>query len=248
MNKGDLRVIGPGMMPIRRPDAFLYRDALLRLLEQNDGFERFDTMMDWYGDQSGVFKKFLFLVVRFIRHGGKVLREGAGTREAAQQQMNLMFSIMDMFSMLTPRELMQMFPVDKRYDGKRWEEKDYFFTMEKLRVLDWDKPVGEQADAFELLIDYQNMDIDLLVVEVMMSMSLLRQFQGQPGIMEEFMQENGVTPLILHEKEGYLYDPATGKSHALRKPRKRIPKWLKVISCTGATGAEGPPGSNPSVE
>lgn len=226
MDKGKLRVI-TGSTPVRRPDLELYRRALLRFHGRCGEVIRPDTMEQWSKNED--FKKFLFLTVRFVRYGRKQLRDAIANEEDAKMQMDFMFSVLDMVSLLTPRELMQMFPVEKRYDGDKYQEKDYFYTMENLQGLNWDEGIRGQMDVFELLYDYQNIDLNLLMVEVMMSMSIMRQFQGGSGIMEEFIEEQGVTPHILHEKEGYLYDPATGKSQPVIKPKKRVPKWVKVI-------------------
>lgn len=224
MDKTKFRVISAKKKPAQRIDAYFYGNALLRL------FQRCGDLVntgDWREYEE--FKKSLFLIVRFIRYGMRNLRETVSCIEDARQRMNLMFAVLDMISLLTPRELLQMFPVEKQYDGKKYQEKDYFYTMEKLQSLDMDKIIQEQIDVFKFLMDYLNIDIDSLMVEVMMAMSTLRQFQGKLGIMEEFMEDHGVTPLILHEKEGYLYAPFTGGSQPVSKPKKRVPKWMKII-------------------
>lgn len=73
--------------------------------------------------------------------------------------------VMGAIGRLTPTELLQMYPVDKEYDGKRWGTKDYFYTMDRLRRLTADKPIGDAQDAACLLWDYQNRDLTWLLLQ-----------------------------------------------------------------------------------
>lgn len=73
--------------------------------------------------------------------------------------------VMGAIGRLTPTELLQMYPVDKKYDGKRWGEKDYFYTMDRLRHLPANKPIGDAQDVACLLWDYQNRDLTWLLLQ-----------------------------------------------------------------------------------
>ena len=64
-------------------------------------------------------------------------------------------SIFGVLGCLTLRNFVTTFPVDKYYKGAKWEEKDYFYTMEVLKDMDWDKPIGRDKLS-ELLWDYEN--------------------------------------------------------------------------------------------
>lgn len=65
---------------------------------------------------------------------------------------------------LTPSELEQMYPVIKEYDGEKWGSKDYFYTMDKLRRLPVDNPIGDENDVACLLWDYQNADLEFIIL------------------------------------------------------------------------------------
>ena len=73
--------------------------------------------------------------------------------------------VMDTIGRLTPMELLRMFPVTKEYDGKKWGTKDYFYTLEQLRRLPADKPIGDAQDVAVLLWDYQNWDLTFLLLQ-----------------------------------------------------------------------------------
>jgi len=56
----------------------------------------------------------------------------------------------------------------------------------------------------------------------------LRRMDGQPGIMEQWAQENGFKTYTMHtDSKGrqYLFDKETGKTMKVRKLR---PQYLKV--------------------
>ena len=94
---------------------------------------------------------------------------------------------------MTPSEFMTVFPIEKRYDGDRYEVKDYHYTMAELRKIGLNKPIGEHAQ--ELLFDYQNRHVKKFNLFKMTIADHLRAYQGQPSMIEEFMAEIGVTPM-----------------------------------------------------
>ena len=120
MDNTRFRII-TGKSSVRRPDKETYRQALLRFHEQYSGLIQFDTMGEW--SRNGSFKKFLFLTIRYIWYGREELRNTIVNKEGAKLHLDFMFSVLDMVSLLTPKELVQMFPVEKRYDGEKYQEK-----------------------------------------------------------------------------------------------------------------------------
>ena len=52
----------------------------------------------------------------------------------------------NLIAMLTPRELMELFPFEKVYDGQKCLAKDYFSTVPDLSRLDLDTPIGDEVD------------------------------------------------------------------------------------------------------
>ena len=128
---------------------------------------------------------------------------------------------------ITPKDLTQIFPITKEYDGKRWETKDYFFTMDALEKHGMDTLIGESVS--EILFDYENWHIRHYEVSKMMILSDLRRYDGHPGLMEEFMGKLGVTPMqMMTDDEGrqFMYDPEKHTSFPLARPR---PRYLKVV-------------------
>lgn len=234
MSERDWKVLVSPGCPVRRPDREMYSRALARLMEQNNDFLTFSGLSEWHEKSPETYSQFLFLCIRIV--GRERRRDGVIIPEMVKRRWELLHSLLEMLSVYSPRELLQQYPVTKRYDGARWEEKDYFFVMQKMQALDQGRPIMEQADMFELLMDYQNTDLELFAVGLMRSLSDMRRLDGHPGVLEEFMAERGVVPVQYHEKEGYIYDPSTGRSYPIKKPRPRVPKWLRVVK--GGSGSD----------
>ncbi|MEK4185676.1 hypothetical protein [Paenibacillus sp. FSL L8-0494] len=130
-------------------------------------------------------------------------------------------------SSLTPSELENIFPIEKKYDGTRYEVKDYFYTKNVLNKLDKSTNIGEKIN--DLLWDYQNWDISLFVVNSMSLVSDIRRSQGQKGLMEEFLDEKNVPYYTMHTDEkgkGYLENSQTGEVTKVQKPK---PRYLNIV-------------------
>jgi len=95
-----------------------------------------------------------------------------------------------LMSQLTPVQFMNTFPIDKTYDGERFECKDYFYTIKIVRALDQDTPIGDKLD--DLLWDYMNMNTRRFQVEIMGLSSDILRAQGKPGILEQWSADKGI--------------------------------------------------------
>jgi hypothetical protein len=137
--------------------------------------------------------------------------------ELAQEQMG----------QLTPNEFMTVFPIKKEYDGQRGGFKDFHSTMEELETIGMDTPIGEHVQS--LLFDYQNRHVIHFNVFKMMVVDRIRACQGQPSMVETFMAERGVYPmLVMTDDSGnqFMYDPNRQTSYPIVK---RFPRYLKLI-------------------
>lgn len=72
--------------------------------------------------------------------------------------------VFDAVKEMTPREFMQIFPIEKRYDGEKWGEKDYFSVMEDVKRHGLDKKITEPE---RFLMDYMNDDVGDFIVRFM---------------------------------------------------------------------------------
>lgn len=147
----------------------LYLDAFIETIEKyKDAIELNDVKM--------YVKRAVFYGVKLIN-----LKEiyDKTTLETVENTFELASSIKSLMGLLTPGELMTIFPVDKVYNGTKWGTKDYFYTMDCINKLDPKELIGEE-NILNFLWDYTNIDLMLFSVNLMGYASKLRQLEGCP--------------------------------------------------------------------
>lgn len=127
-----------------------------------------------------------------------------------------MDNIFNMLGGLTLRNFVTTFPIEKTYDGDKYECKDYFFTMNVLNKMECDKPIGRQAIS-ELFWDYENNDLRHLYVEYMSATSALYKEQTGKGIAEQFCEEHGIPTYTVNRDTGIIKDNATGDIKKMKR-------------------------------
>ncbi|MCI7304338.1 MAG: hypothetical protein SOR93_09645 [Clostridiales Family XIII bacterium] len=136
--------------------------------------------------------------------------------------------LLDMFDVMSPRQVIQLFPIEKTYDGARWEWKDYYYTMEAVNKTGIDNVIGAERSP-EFLMDYQNWDINHFMVTFMLVVSRMRVLQGGMDIMEEWLEKQGVPTYSYYEDKGIMVNRQTGEVAKVEKPKTRVPKYMKVV-------------------
>lgn len=133
-------------------------DRIERIAKLNEIWERqlFDTVMKYTKEYGSLYKlpqdklaKVGLIGIKYIcsyrdvsRENMKLGIEKPKTLEQSQHRFQLIDSIFGVLGCLTLRNFVNTFPIDKTYDGEKWEEKDYFSTMKVLSKMDWDVPIG----------------------------------------------------------------------------------------------------------
>lgn len=196
----------------------LYSTAFINVLknasERFDGFDDYDLdtkrKMIWSGVK----------MVNFMEYEGS-------DYDSLHNIFHIISSINAMIGRLTPRELQTVFPITKEYDGEKYQTKDYFYTKDFIEEFGMDKVIGEEAARFHW--NYDNANLRLFSVQSMGVMSEIRRAEGGKGIMEEFLEEQGVTTYTEVEDEKgrkFLRNNDTDEMVRIRKPR---PRHLKVV-------------------
>lgn len=139
-------------------------------------------------------------------------------RTLAEEQVR--FTVIDgiftILGCLTLRNFVTTFPIEKYYKGAKWEEKDYFYTMEVLKDMDWDKPIGRD-ELSELLWDYDNEELRHAYIEFTTAMSAMYKAQTGKGIMEQWCDDHGIDTYTMDKETGVMKDKQTGD---IMKPKK----------------------------
>lgn len=137
-----------------------------------------------------------------------------------------------LINLMTPKELMNIFPIEKTYDGAKYEVKDYFSTMEAINTIGVDTPIKNYKDsAFGFLWDYSNLDICKYLVSKMIVMSRLNNiFANDITLAGGFAMQNNIPTYEERQMNGkkYLFDSQTGKYTRIQEKKKR-PLYLRVV-------------------
>ena len=135
----------------------------------------------------------------------------------------------NIIGLLTPKQFERMFPIKKEYNGERWQMKDYFSCKKELNSLPQNESILKNKGMFDFLWGYHNEDICSFMVDYMEVIDVVRKFQGQPSIIEEFLGNQGV-PVYRKFKgnngEEYLQNSKAGKVQLLKQP---LPQYIKVV-------------------
>jgi len=129
---------------------------------------------------------------------------------------------------ITPRELTQIYPIAKSYDGDKYGTVDYFSTMEKLEEFGMDELITKDR-VMDVLFNYDNTHIRKYGCTKLCVISDLRRCEGHPGLAEEFFGPLGVGMYKMMTDEygkQFLYDPDKQTTYPVTKPR---PRYLRVI-------------------
>lgn len=169
--------------------------------------------------------------IKFICSLCDVRRENERLKTGYKQSLNeskalsqLIDAVFIMCGHLKLKNFVTTFPISKEYDGAKWECKDYFYTMEVLSGMDWDKSIGREKLS-ELLWDYQNDDLHDAYVEYTCAMSAIYRSQTGKGIMETWCEDNGIDTYTKIEGKNVMKNNQTGELVKLGKK----PSHLQIL-------------------
>ena len=112
---------------------------------------------------------------------------------------------------LTYKEFMEIYPIEKRYDGARWETRDYYSTIEFLSNVDLDSKIGGEKQVMDLFWEYDNWELlDVASANMCIMSAMSRKLLGVDP-----------TEAFLTKEENYAHDSkgnivgvtADGKTH-----------------------------------
>lgn len=131
------------------------------------------------------------------------------TLKEEQVRFTVIDSIFTVLGCLTLRNFVTTFPIEKYYKGAKWEEKDYFYTMDVLKKMDWDKPIGRN-ELSELLWDYENEELRHAYIEFTTVASAILRAQTGRGIAETWCDNMGIPTFTEDKETGIMKNNRTG--------------------------------------
>lgn len=178
-------------------------------------------------DDKTITKRIIFYTVKYF----SVLDIKGMNRENLEGILVFDQMLLNTICELTPAELLTIFPVTKSYDGKRYECKDYFSTMEALQAHGLHEPIRSPETASSLLWAYMNPTVMMYQVHCMSVVSELHSIETGKGLMEQFFEDQGVK---LNTFRKYENDDGKtfmigedGRSFPVKKP---VPRHLKLVN------------------
>ena len=191
----------------------MFKKALINAGESYELTSNFDTESR---------KKLFFSGVKFVN---SLSFNNEDTREVIFDRFQLIEYINSTASELSPKDIQEIFPIEKRYDGARYEMKDYFYTKRFIEEFGEVQPI---QNVFEFLWDYQNIELKIYLIKYLKLLSAIRSAEGNQGIAEEFFKEQGIPTYSLSQGANgkrYLVS-SNGQISIVKKTR---PRYLKVI-------------------
>ncbi|MBG9830778.1 hypothetical protein [Bacillus wiedmannii] len=197
----------------------IYLKMLINALEELKKQDKETTSLS-----RDTYRKAIFAGVRYISKS----KNDVLNYDYLMNRFLLISYLQNLMKVLTPRDFITMFPIDKNYDGDRYEMKDYFFTMNEINKIGMDTPIGENITEF--LWDYQNFkDITLFNLASMSILSKLQKMQGKKTLSEEFAERLGLDTHTKHKESNgkeYITNNRTGATQEVQKNR---PRYLKPV-------------------
>ena len=207
-------------------------DRISKIAKLNEIWERyfFDIVMRYTKEYGTLYKlsqdklaKVGLAGIKYICSCRDVSRENVRlgidepkTLKQNQYRFQMIDSIFGVLGCLTLQNFVNTFPIDKTYDGAKWEEKDYFYTMEVLKDMDWDKPIGRDKLS-ELLWDYENEELRHAYIEFTTAASAIFRAQTGKGIAETWCDKMGIPTYTEDKETGIMKNNRTGD---IMKPKK----------------------------
>lgn len=200
-------------------------DRINKVARINEIWERyfFDMVMRYTKEYGTLYKlpqdklaKVGFAGIKYICSCRDVSRENTRlgidepkTLKQNQYRFQMIDSIFGVLGCLTLKNFVTTFPIEKYYKGAKWEEKDYFYTMDVLSKMDWSKPIGRDKLS-ELLGDYENEELRHAYVEFTTSASAILRAQTGKSIAETWCDNMGVPTFTEDKETGIMKNNRTG--------------------------------------
>ena len=176
----------------------------------------------------------LFDVWNRMYHG---IRHFEGGGYEAMQKLSIVYdSIILLLAQLSPEEIAVHFPPTKDFDGHKYEMKDYFSSKYAIEHAGGSKVLGDEDAALNFVYEYQNKDLDRFAITGILLVDAIRDLQGQPSVMEEFIKDQkereSHIPKLYHTCKGSdgteLFFDEKGNYLGKAEKKKRRPSWIKL--------------------
>ena len=149
------------------------------------------------------------------------------TPSSTEEELRDLLTIIDVINILFASQplsvIMNLYPIDKYYDGQKFQCKDYFTTMDYLKGMDASKPV---SDVEGFLWSYYNSELMRYGIKQVLVLDELLKRSGRKTLAEAFSEAFDVPTYHYDKKKQTMTNNRTGEVFQVKKS---APSYLKVI-------------------
>lgn len=198
----------------------MYIIAYMKLLNSVKQNKKTVKTMNDYKDY---IKKLVFYGVKYINYYHDENPEKIGTKrylskERTEAEYEFIDGIIYLLGLMTPGDIVQLFPPDKVYDGAKYFEKDYFTTMSEVNKYNADQILGKE-NVKNLLWDYKQHDLFKFQLNWMTVVDDMCKCNGEKGL-AGFFEDAGLTTFSMNDD--FMVNNVTGEIIPLEKSNLRI--------------------------
>ena len=191
-------------------------------------FQKHKSIYEW---SQGELMKVALCGVKYIKCVANIERENQKLKlnyntsyKIKEIGFEVVDALFDIIGRIKLKNLIKIFPIEKNYDGNKWECKDYFFTMEILREKGLDSAVGRDG-VFSLMWGYMNDNLKDVLMFYIGCVSAMYKRQTGVSFAEKFCDDNGIGTYTMDRENGLLIDNQSGEIAKMSKK----PSFMQIV-------------------
>ncbi|WKY46535.1 hypothetical protein Q5O24_09065 [Eubacteriaceae bacterium ES3] len=167
-------------------------------------------------------RKMIFNTVKFFT----VVNIENHNREQLENLFEITRGLNEVMTVITPADLMTIFPIDKNYKGNRDQVKDYYSSMEAVNAHGLHERFKTADEVRKFLWDYCNTDIMEYQITVMCIISAFNKFEFGESLIERWIRETDVDLPVYQQ-----FTDQNGKPYMIRTTPfvKEFPKHIRLL-------------------
>ncbi|EHD4919980.1 hypothetical protein JQ662_000222 [Listeria monocytogenes] len=139
-------------------------------------------------------KRYVFHAIKFIGLLKKGTSKSRKLPNVLEDEYDFIIQVIkevkEMISRMTPREFMNLFPIEKDFKGHKYETKDYFYTKDMIASIGENNLIGSSVDEF--LWDYVNWEIRFYLLASMNVIDTFLHVMNKKGFTDVFLEKTAL--------------------------------------------------------
>lgn len=165
----------------------VYPDAFVRFSEKLD----LDNIFKYDQMSKDELIQYIFLGIKSINTIHQRVKQKKNI-DLLSSEYALINNIVLAITYITPRDLIQIFPIKKEYNGEKYGIKDYYFTIKAMQAAGLDKIMQEEEKVLEILWNLTNTDIKMFIVALVSCVNDIDYLQIEKSLLAEFLHKNDI--------------------------------------------------------